>query len=250
MDARPKSNEALERKLLPSMSPDRAERARAWADWHLSVGQISLLKFIRAYNITGEPDEDILQDAMLTAFVEVERGRYQPREGVPFTAYVKGIARNKLREARRRGRAWLYFEAGDADSLPGCRFERPLDFERPLEIAVERREQGLSLRRGLAMLSADRRQVLERYLCGESTGEIADRMAITEDLVRQHKCRGLRQLRQRCDPAHATRAGFPGLLGEGMWAGQSERSSYEPLSPVPACPDDLTCVMDFSLTTE
>jgi RNA polymerase sigma factor (sigma-70 family) len=244
MDARPKSNEALERKLLPSISPNRADRARAWAEWQMSVGQVSLLKFIRVHNTTSEPDEDILQEAMMTAYLEVERGRYQPREGVPFTAYVKGIARNKLREARRRGRVWLPLEDGETESLAGCRFERPL------EITVERREQDLTLRRGLAMLPGDKRQVLERYLHGESTGEIAAGMAITEDLVRQHKCRGLRQLRQRCDPVHTARAGFPGLLGEGMWAGQSERSSYEQLSPVPACPDDLTRVMDFTLTTE
>jgi RNA polymerase sigma factor (sigma-70 family) len=244
MDARPKSNEALERKLLPSISPNRADRARAWAEWQMSVGQVSLIKFIRVYNTTNEPDEDILQEAMLTAYLEVERGRYQPREGVPFTAYVKGIARNKLHEARRRGRVWLPLEDGDAESLADCRFERPL------EITVERREQDLSLQRGLAMLAGDKRQVLERYLHGESTGEIAASLAITEDLVRQHKCRALRQLRQRCDPAHIDRAGFPGLQGEGMWAGQCERSSYEQLSPVPACPDDLTHFMDFTLITE
>jgi RNA polymerase sigma factor (sigma-70 family) len=210
----------------------------------MSVGQISLLKFIRVHNTTSEPDEDILQEAMLTAYLEVERGRYQPREGVPFTAYVKGIARNKLREARRRGRVWLSLEDGEAE-LPADR-----RFERPLEVTIERREQDLTLRRGLAMLPGDKRQVLERYLYGESTGEIAASMAITEDLVRQHKCRGLRQLRQRCDPAHTIRADFPGLQGEGMWAGPRESSSIEPFSQVPACPDDLTRVMDFTLTTK
>jgi RNA polymerase sigma factor (sigma-70 family) len=244
MDARPKSNEALERKLLPSISPNRADRARAWAEWQMSVGQVSLLKFIRVHNTTSEPDEDILQEAMLTAYLEVERGRYEPREGVPFTAYVKGIARNKLREARRRVRGWLPLEDGDSESPAGSRFERPL------ESTVERREQDLTLRRGLAMLPGDKRQVLERYLHGESTGEIAASMAITEDLVRQHKCRGLRQLRQRCEPTQTAQAGFPGLQGEGMWAGQCEISSIEPLSLVPACPDDLTQLMDFTLTTE
>lgn len=244
MDARPKSNEALERKLLPSMIPDRDERARAWTEWHVSVGKMSLLKFIRTHNTTNEPDEDILQEAMLTAYIEVERGRYQPREGVPFTAYVKGIARNKLCEARRRGRVWLTLDDGVAEPLTGDRLERPL------ESAVERREQDRLLARGLAMLPAEKRQVLERYLCGESTGEIAASMAITEDLVRQYKCRGLRQLRQRCASANANRAGFPGLQGERMWAGLSEGSSYELVSRVPACPDDLTRSMDFTLTTE
>jgi hypothetical protein len=92
MDARPKPNEALERKLLPRISPNRADRARAWAEWQMSVGQVSLLKFIRTFNTSGEPDEDILQEARLTAYLEVERGRYQPCEGVPF--YFSVLAAN------------------------------------------------------------------------------------------------------------------------------------------------------------
>jgi len=57
-------------KTAPSISPNRAERARAWAEWQMSVGQVSLLKFIRVHNTTSEPDEDILQEAMFTAYLE------------------------------------------------------------------------------------------------------------------------------------------------------------------------------------
>jgi DNA-directed RNA polymerase specialized sigma24 family protein len=38
--------------------------------------------------------------------------------------------------------------------------------------------------------------VLEAYLRGESMSEIAERMDITEELVRQHKHRGLQRLQQ------------------------------------------------------
>src|SRR5512144_2017194 len=102
MMVQPESDGALVRRLLPSSNPDPEDRATAWAEWHRRLGGQAVLSYIRAANNTAEPDEDILQDALMTAYVEVERGRYQQRAGIPFTAYVKGIARNKIREARRR----------------------------------------------------------------------------------------------------------------------------------------------------
>ena len=125
---------------------------------------------------------------MLTAYVEVERGRYEHRAGVPFTAYVKGIARNKIREARRRGRRWAALE--EAASLPAD------PAPRALEGAVEKRQAHQALRQGLEKLPPQRRQVLQHYLDGESLAEIAQRLDITEALVRQHKHRALARLQQ------------------------------------------------------
>jgi RNA polymerase sigma-70 factor (ECF subfamily) len=188
MRSQPESDEALVRRLLPHINPDPIQRADAWNEWQAEVGKESVLKFIRIYNNTSETDDDILQDTLLTAFLEVERGRYERRAGIPFTAYVKGIARNKIREARRRER----FHASIED-IP----ERPSEAApRQLEMAVERSEQHRALFRGLSLLSPLRRQVLERYIHGASTSEIAAELAITEELVRQHKCRGLRSLQQ------------------------------------------------------
>ncbi|MFZ6030039.1 MAG: sigma-70 family RNA polymerase sigma factor [Chloroflexota bacterium] len=210
MGSRPQSDEALVRRLHPTTSPDRTERAHAWAEWQRSVGETALRKFISLHNNSGEPDDDILQDALLTAYVEVERGRYQPRDGVPFTAYVKGIARNKLREARRR-RCWP-----SLDELPDYSAS---PIQRQTESDFERNERRAALRQGLAELQGERRLVLEHYLSGDTTGEIAADLAVSEDVVRQHKCRGLRQIRLHL-----------GLEGEGMWAAK----------PVPGCPDSLT----------
>jgi hypothetical protein len=92
----------LVERLLPHVNADPADRATAWAEWYATVGAPSVLAFVRVQNDTSAPDDDILQDAIVTAYEEVERGRYEPRAGIPFTAYVKGIARNKIREARRR----------------------------------------------------------------------------------------------------------------------------------------------------
>jgi RNA polymerase sigma-70 factor (ECF subfamily) len=188
MMVQPESDEALVRRLLPSANPDPDDRARAWTEWQGRLGGPALLKFVRSSNNTAEPDEDILQDAMLTAYVEVERGRYEHRAGIPFTAYVKGIARNKIREARRRGRRWAALdEAADLPADPA---------PRALEGAVESREARRALRQGLEKLPPQRRQVLQHYLDGESLAEIARQLDITEALVRQHKHRALERLQQ------------------------------------------------------
>ena len=61
---------------------------------------------------------------------------------------------------------------------------------------IEYQEQRATLRNGLTRLSPCRRQVLEKYLRGHSTAEIADALGMSEASVRQHKSRGLRTLRQ------------------------------------------------------
>jgi RNA polymerase sigma-70 factor (ECF subfamily) len=188
MMVQPESDEALVRRLLPSANPDPTERARAWTEWQDAIGGPAVLKYVRLSNNTAEADEDILQDAMLTAYVEVERGRYEQRAGIPFTAYVKGIARNKIREARRRGRHWAALE--EAANLPAD------PAPRALEGVVEHRQARQALRQGLEQLSPQRRQVLQHYLDGESLAEIAQRLDITEALVRQHKHRALERLQQ------------------------------------------------------
>jgi len=188
MMVQPESDEALVRRLLPSANPDPTDRARAWTEWQARIGGPAVLKFIRLSNNTAELDEDILQDAMLTAYVEVERGHFQQRAGIPFTAYVKGIARNKIREARRRNRRWAPLdEAANVPSDPA---------PRALEGTVENREARRALRQGLEQLPPQRRQVLQHYLDGESLSEIALRLDITEALVRQHKHRALERLQQ------------------------------------------------------
>jgi len=187
MKSRPESDEALVKRLLPNTNPDRIDRARAWTEWQVSFGEPAVLDFIRGRKNTREPDEDILQDSMLTAFLGVGRGRYECRDGVPFTAYVKGIARNKICEARRREICCTTLE--ELTYAPG------LLVERQTESTIEYHEQHRPLFDRLVELPPQRRQVLEGILRGESTTEIAVEMAITKDSVRQHKCRGLHTLR-------------------------------------------------------
>jgi len=188
VDGRPESDETLVKRFLPCHNPDPADRAQAWCEWHRRVGERAVLAFIRTMNDTAEPDMDILQDAMITAYQNVERGAYTPCAGVPFTAYVKGIARNKLREARRRARSVVSWEESVHDLFASV--------EQQPDRIVERQEQRHALRTGLSRLSRHRRTVLERVLGGQNTAEIAAALEMSEELVRQHKSRGLRSLRK------------------------------------------------------
>jgi RNA polymerase sigma factor (sigma-70 family) len=188
----PGAQEELLQRILPDQNTDRQDRAWAWAEWQAGFGEIVLGRYVRAHNTTREADDDIIQDALITAYLSVERGSFRPRDGVPFTAYVVGIARNKIREARRRER-----HLTDLDDEPE-ELERRLvgTIQRQPERAIERREQRDQLRSGLSRLPDARRQVIEHYLAGASTDEIASHLSMSEALVRQHKCRGLRALQR------------------------------------------------------
>jgi RNA polymerase sigma factor (sigma-70 family) len=183
----------LVQRLLPSRNDDPRDRAAAWGEWYVQIGEASVSAYVRAKNDTLEPDVDIVQEAMATAYSEVERGRYEPRVGIPFAAYVKGIAHNKIREARRR--SWRYVFLEDVPASLAEQFLLDRREARP-EHVVERREERARLHDGMSRLTPCRRQVLEGYLQGRSTAEIAEALGMSQDAVRQHKSRGLRSLRQ------------------------------------------------------
>lgn len=189
METRQKSNEVLVERLLPTVNRNSEDRAMAWEQWYASVGLAAVGAFVRTTNDTATPDDDIVHDAITTAYEQVEGGRYEPRLDIPFTAYVKGIARNKIREARRR--SWRCVALED---VPPTLFES----DRPgLETLIEHREQIMALRDGLAHLPPLRRLVLEDYLQGRSTDEIAQAAGMSEEAVRQHKSRALRQMQRQ-----------------------------------------------------
>ena len=195
METRLKSDEALVKRLLPHMNHDPDDRATAWAEWYNSIGEAAVLAYVKTKNDTSELDTDILQESIAIAFAEVERGRYEPRAGIPFTAYVKGIARNKIREARRRSRRLVPIDDPSSPILERQRHPNVVH-KHHLETVSEQHERLSSVWQGVAKLPLRRRRVLEGYLRGHSTEEIADALGISTDSVRQHKSRGLRSLRR------------------------------------------------------
>jgi len=189
VETRQKSNEVLVERLLPTLNRNPQDRAMAWEEWYASVGVSAVMAFVRVTNDTATPDDDIVHDAIATAYEQVEGGRYEPRLDIPFTAYVKGIARNKIREARRR--SWRCVALDDA---PLAQFES----DHPsLESLIERQEQIAALCDGLTRLSPLQRQVLADYFQGRSTDEIARASGMSEEAVRQHKSRALREIQRR-----------------------------------------------------
>lgn len=180
------------KRLLPTSNPDREDRASAWNQWIGSGGAEPVRKFIRWSNGTDMDDDEILQDALITAYIKVEGGEYQLRD-VPFTAYVKKIAWYKIMEAARRHAGQLPLD--DAVEVPEeqNRTEH-VDFWREYE----------ALHTALAELPPRRSRVIMLYENGYSTSEIAAQLAIKEELVRKEKSLGLRQLRDKMALAIAT----------------------------------------------
>ena len=190
MEMQPEPNDALVTQFIE-------DRETAWTEWYETAGVTAVKAFVRTINDTSETDEDITHEAIATAYIEIRSGRYEARSGVPLAAYVKGIARNKVREARRRAWRTQPLEATPPAILAG-------DATR-LEALIERREEMSLVRNGMARLSLRRRHVLEGYLNGQTTEEIADSLGITCEMVRQHRCRGVRNLQEMVEQASRLR---------------------------------------------
>ena len=178
--------EPLVRRLLPAQNPDPAARAHAWNDWIAAGGCVPLCKFIRWAIGTTVEDDEILQETLITAYVKVEQGAYTPRD-VPFSAFLKSIARFKILEAARRHGRHVSFDALPDDLLA--------DESSPHDAADTWKEQE-ALQTALRTLPPRRSHIVILYEHGYTTAEIASQLGIGEALVRKEKSLGLRQLRQ------------------------------------------------------
>lgn len=182
-------------RMLPVSNPDADDRRHAWDEWLLTGGAEPVLRYIRYHNGTREDDQEILQDTLRTGYQKVEAGQYEDR-GVPFTAFLKAIARFRILEAARHGWRELPLEA-----VAEAPAEEALSAHERAEAWKERE----GVRAVLAALPARRAQVLLLVEFGYETDEIAELLHIRTDLVRKEKSLALRSLRQ-CLRQHA-RAG-------------------------------------------
>ncbi|HZZ68570.1 MAG TPA: sigma-70 family RNA polymerase sigma factor [Phenylobacterium sp.] len=130
----------------------------------------------------GVDAEDLVQETLIA--VHTRRATYDP--GQPFTAWAYAIARYKLIDALRRGRAHLRAPAEAADEL----FAPP---EAPggADAAMAARD----LARVMAELPPPTRELIhETKIEGLSTREAADRHQMTESAVKVAIHRGLKAL--------------------------------------------------------
>jgi RNA polymerase sigma-70 factor (ECF subfamily) len=130
----------------------------------------------------GLDAEDLVQETLIA--VHTRRATYDA--GQPFTAWVYAIARYKLIDALRRGRAHLRAPAEDADAL----FAAP-EARGGAEAAMAARD----LDRVMADLPARTRELIRDVkLQGLSTREAAAKHGMTETAVKVAVHRGLKSL--------------------------------------------------------
>jgi RNA polymerase sigma factor (sigma-70 family) len=182
----PESDEALVLRLLPITNGSLADRNAAWAELD-SAYREGLRRYIRQWMSSDAEVEEIYQDTLITAFMNVENGSFT-YTGVPFLAYLKAIARNKVLAERRRTGRWV--ELDDDLATPGG------DERQQPEILVESREEQDEVMAAIGQLSSKTRRVILGVMQGKQNSEMAQEFAMTEEAVRQHKSRGVRSLQQ------------------------------------------------------
>ena len=129
-----------------------------------------------------ESANDLTQDVLVTALEAVRNGRL--RKGESLAAFVHGTGRNLanayLRDRRRNTRPVLPYQESPA---PG-----------PAE-DLESSERRAVVRRCLEQLSSlDRRILLLTLVEGLKPGEIARRLDLTPEVVRQRKSRAVKEI--------------------------------------------------------
>src|SRR5688572_3302296 len=146
----PESDEVLVKRLLPETNGSPADRNVAWADLDATYRE-NMRRFIRQWMASDAEVEEIYQDTLITAFMNVENGHYL-YTGVPFLAYLKAIARNKVLAERRRTGRWV--ELDDDLATPGG------DDRYQPEGLVESREERDEVMAAIAQLSHKTQRVL------------------------------------------------------------------------------------------
>ena len=130
----------------------------------------------------GLDAEDLVQETLIA--VHTRRSTYDP--GQPFTAWAYAIARYKLIDALRRGRAHLRAPLEDADAL-----FTPTGATGSADAAMAARD----LERVMADLPERTRDLIRATkLAGLSTREAAERHGMTETAVKVAIHRGLKSL--------------------------------------------------------
>ena len=129
-------------------------------------------------------DQDVCQDVMIAAITAIRRGqlRHAERLGGFIAAIARNLINNQLRLQTSRPVVPLADDAAIAD----------------LREEMTRRERTRALRLALDEMGRDDRQVLMLTLVeGLKSGEIANRLGLSPDVVRTRKTRAIKRLTER-----------------------------------------------------
>jgi RNA polymerase sigma-70 factor (ECF subfamily) len=174
--------------LLAAVASGDQEAFSQFYRRHLSAVVALLLRETRDRELTADLAAEVFAGALLGA------GRFRARGDGSAWMWLRGVAQNKLRESRRRGRVEdrarrrLGFETEALDDA---------DLARVDELASES-AGGLVGLVGL-LPERQRRAVRLRVLEGRSYPEIAAELRCSELVVRQHVSRGLKRLRSEVE---------------------------------------------------
>jgi RNA polymerase sigma factor (sigma-70 family) len=116
--------------------------------------------------------------------------RYEPRPA-PARAWLFGIARNTLFEARRRGQV--------EDRARRVLAMQPIVLDEADVVTLELLVETPAVEAMASLPDDQRAAVMAHHVDGESYAEIAERLACSQSVVRQRVSRGLRALRIRLE---------------------------------------------------
>ncbi len=149
---------------------DRAARQRLYRQ-HVN----RVFRTVRGLLRTDAEAEDVTQDAMLTALTSL--GRYSPRSGTPFAAWLTAIAVNTARRRFRRRRPELT-ASGDLPDVPAADADPGDD--------VDSARQRAALLRAVAELEPREREIVSlRYGAELNAAEIAAQLRLEPGNVRK-----------------------------------------------------------------
>jgi RNA polymerase sigma factor (sigma-70 family) len=134
---------------------------------------------------------DVLQSALRVGWLHAEEFRGST-EG-EFFAWLRTILRNKVERAGRRQEHRLRKLAGSLEDMTGG--AEGAEAESPIESALEEEIRG-RVREAIRELPEDQRQVMDLYLAGLKSPEIAQLLGISPAAVRKRESRAVAHLRE------------------------------------------------------
>lgn len=175
----PSAGTATENELLVrAIAHGDPDAERAFAERFLRPIRVMLLTRSRNPDLAA----DLLQDVMIEAICGLRRG--QLRDPEKLSAFVSGIARNKLNNFYRANRRTQPLDL--PDDLPdlSCTMDR---------VEAEQREDRAA--QAIASLEPLDRSILQMTLVdGLKPGAIAQKLKISPEVVRQRKLRATRRV--------------------------------------------------------
>lgn len=153
-----------------------------------------LLRLARQLLYDPEEARDLVQDALLRAYLSLDSFRWECSLKTWVTRILINLGLKRLRRRKLSAKVASWFKsAGQTREVPANWGPRPAATP---EQEISLKEQAGQLQKALEQLSPKQRAVLLlRYMEGMSVQEIADTMGIGAGTVKTHLVRAVRQVR-------------------------------------------------------